>query len=65
MTNEVDVASGRRKTIPATFALHRGPMGFTNLMVNMRGQTVVLDSHVAGCCVITLDEVGPERSVTL
>lgn len=35
------------------------------MMVNMRGQTIVLDPHVAGCCVITLDEVGPERSVTL
>ena len=58
MTNEVDVASGRRKAIPATCALHRGPRGFTNLMVNMRGQTIVLDPHVAGCCVITLDEVG-------
>ena len=33
-------------------------MGFTNLMVNMRGQTIVLDPHVTGCCVITLDEVG-------
>ena len=28
------------------------------MMVNMRGQTIVLDPHVTGCCVITLDEVG-------
>lgn len=58
MTTEGHVASDRRKAIPATCALHRGPVGFANLMVNMRDQMIVLDPHVAGCCVITLDEAG-------
>jgi hypothetical protein len=57
MTTEGHVANDR-KAIPATCALHPGPMGFTNLMVNMREETIVLDPHVTGCCVITLDEAG-------
>jgi hypothetical protein len=58
MTAEGHVASDRRKAIPATCALHRGPVGFANLMVNMRHQMIVLDPHVVGCCVISLDEAG-------
>ena len=50
--------SGRRKTIPATCALHRGPIGFTNLLVSTRDGTIVLDPHVDGSCVIYLDQDG-------
>jgi hypothetical protein len=57
MTIEGHVAN-ERKAIPATCALHPGPMGFTNLMVNMHEETIVLDPHVTGCCVIMLDEAG-------
>jgi hypothetical protein len=52
------VRSGRRKTIPATCGLHRGPIGFTNLLVSKRDGTIVLDPHVDGSCVIYLDQDG-------
>jgi hypothetical protein len=51
-------SSGRRKAIPATCGLHRGPISFANLLVSMRGGTIVLDPHVTGSCVIFLDEDG-------
>lgn len=51
-------SGGRRKVIPATCALHRGPVGFTNLLVSKRAGTIVLDPHVTGSCVISLDEDG-------
>jgi hypothetical protein len=47
---------GRRKAIPATCGLHRGPIGFANLMVNEQDGTIVFDPHVTGECLITLDE---------
>jgi hypothetical protein len=50
-------SSGRR-AISATCALHRGPMGFTNLLVTKRNGTIVLDPHVDGSCVIFLDQDG-------
>jgi hypothetical protein len=46
-----------RKAIPATCQLHRGPVGFTNLMVNKCDDgSIVLDPHVTGSCVISLHE---------
>jgi hypothetical protein len=45
-----------RKAIPATCGLHRGPIGFANLMVSLQGDSVVLDPHVTGECLITFDE---------
>jgi hypothetical protein len=47
---------GRRKAIPGTCGLHRGPIGFANLMVNEQDGTIVFDPHVTGQCLITLDE---------
>jgi hypothetical protein len=55
-TSEGLSASESRKAIPATCALHRGAAGFTNLMVKTRHRMIVLDPHVDGCCVITLNE---------
>ena len=49
-------STGRRKAIPATCALHRGPIGFANLMVSLQGRSVAFDPHVTGECVITLQE---------
>ncbi len=49
-------STGRRKAIPATCGLHRGPIGFANLMVSLQGRSVALDPHVTGECVITLRE---------
>lgn len=51
-------STGRRRAIPATCGLHRGSVGFTNLLVSMRDGTIVLDPHVTGSCVISLDEHG-------
>ncbi len=48
----------RRKAIPATCGLHRGPIGFANLLVSKQGGSIVLDPHVTGACVISLDEDG-------
>ncbi len=45
-----------RKVIHATCALHRGPVGFANLVVSKRGGTIVFDPHVTGSCVLTLAE---------
>jgi hypothetical protein len=50
--------SGQRRTVPATCELHRGPIGFTNLLVSKRDGTIVLDPHVDGSCVIYLDQDG-------
>jgi hypothetical protein len=47
---------GNRKAIPVSCALHRGPRGFANLMVEKRGEEIVLDPHVTGACVIIFDE---------
>jgi hypothetical protein len=47
---------GRRKAIPGTCGLHRGPIGFANLMVNERDGRIVFDPHVTGECLISLDE---------
>jgi hypothetical protein len=45
-----------RRVIPATCSVHRGPVGFTNLVVSRREGTIVLDPHAVGSCVISLDE---------
>jgi hypothetical protein len=46
-----------RRVLPATCALHRSPTGFTNLVVrNLDDGRIEFDPHVAGACVITLDE---------
>jgi hypothetical protein len=45
-----------RKGIPTTCGLHRGPIGFANLMISKQGESFVLDPHVTGECLITLNE---------
>ncbi|MGH3710496.1 MAG: hypothetical protein ACRDRQ_20865 [Pseudonocardiaceae bacterium] len=55
-----------RRAIPVTCALHRGPRGFANLVVERQvnrdrqdGRDVteiVFDVHVTGACVIILEE---------
>ncbi|MGH3427917.1 MAG: hypothetical protein ACRDQZ_10190 [Mycobacteriales bacterium] len=55
----------RRKAIPATCGLHRGPVGFANLMVSMQSGSIVFDPHVTGACVITLDEKSAKTLLSL
>lgn len=38
----------------AVEALHRGPVGFANVVVSKRGGEIVFDPHVTGACVLTL-----------
>jgi hypothetical protein len=46
-----------RKAIPVSCALHGGPRGFANLVVERKhGGEIVLDPHVTGACVIIFDE---------
>ena len=44
-----------RTAIPVSCALHRGPRGFANLVVEKQGSEIVLDPHVlrheALCCI--------------
>jgi hypothetical protein len=55
-TPESRPARENRKAIPVSCAVHRGPRGFANLMVEKRGEEIILDPHVTGACVIILDE---------
>lgn len=50
--------SDNRRVIHATCTVHRGPIGFANLLVRKRDGEIELDPHVDGSCVITLDEPG-------
>jgi hypothetical protein len=50
--------SGNRRVIHASCTLHRGPVGFANLVVRKVDGTIELDPHVDRGCVILLDEDG-------
>lgn len=57
MTGEDNPTSDQRRlVIHATCALHRGPAGFTNVLVSKRDETIELDPHVTRACVCTLAE---------
>jgi len=45
-----------RRAIGVTCALHKGPRGFTNLVVEKQGGEIILDPHVTGECVLIFDE---------
>ena len=49
-------ALANRRAIGVTCAVHRGPRGFANLVVEKQGGEIILDPHVTGECVIILDE---------
>lgn len=46
----------RRKAIPATCQLDRGPVEPADLMVSRHCGMIVFDPQVPGSCVISLDE---------
>jgi len=46
----------RRVVIHASCLVHRGPVGFTNLVVSQRGSEIELNPHVDGSCLLTLAE---------
>jgi hypothetical protein len=49
--------------IHATWALHRGPTGFVNVVVTKRDGTIELDTHT-GSCVLTPAEMRPSLFAT-
>ncbi len=50
--------TGNRRVIHASCSVHGGCRGFTNLAVSKLDGEIMLDPHVTGACVITLDESG-------
>lgn len=44
------------RTVGATCRTHRGCKGFCNLRMTKVNDEIMLDPHVTGCCVISLDE---------
>ncbi len=47
----------KRRTIPVTCTTHSGGKNFCNLMMTKEDDgTIVLNPHVANCCVLRLDE---------
>ena len=49
------VRGSHRRVVMTTCQAH-GAAGFTNLLVAKEHGAIVLNSHVANCCVIRLDE---------
>lgn len=54
-----------RKAIPVTCALHQGPRGFANLVVERQGGDIIFDPHVTGACVIIFDDAGANTLFTI
>jgi hypothetical protein len=52
---ESGVRGSHRRVIMTTCQAH-GAVGFTNLLVTKENGTIVLNPHVANCCVLRLDE---------
>ena len=49
--------SRNRRTIPVTCTTHGGGTNFCNLLMTKEDDgIIVLDPHVANCCVLRLDE---------
>lgn len=46
-----------RRAVGVACALHKGPRGFANLVLEKQGDEIILDPHVTGECVLLLDEV--------
>ncbi|MBV8542455.1 MAG: hypothetical protein JO268_18310 [Pseudonocardiales bacterium] len=47
-----------RCVFPATCTIHGGTPGFTNLAVSRHRGGIMIDPHVTGSCVLTLDGNG-------
>jgi hypothetical protein len=52
------VSCPNSRMIPVSCIPHRGSRGFAILMVDRRGEEVVLEAQVSGGCTIIFDEVG-------
>jgi hypothetical protein len=47
--------NGHRRVVMTTCQAH-GAAGFTNLLVTKEDRAIVLNPHLANCCVLRLDE---------
>jgi hypothetical protein len=54
-----------RQAIPVTRALHKGPRGFANLVVERQRGDIIFDPHVTGACVIIFDDDAANTLFTL
>jgi hypothetical protein len=45
-----------RRAIGVACAVHKGPRGFANLVLEKQGDEIIFDPHVTGECVIILEE---------
>ena len=52
---ETGVCEGHRRVVMTTCQAH-GAAGFTNLLVTKEDGIIVLNPHLANCCVLRLDE---------
>jgi hypothetical protein len=52
------VADENSGTIPVSCVPYRGARGFATLVVEKRGEEIVLDAQVTNGCMIILDEAG-------
>ncbi|MGH3831517.1 MAG: hypothetical protein ACRDRS_13915, partial [Pseudonocardiaceae bacterium] len=59
-TGDTGAPRANRGAVSATCAMHRGPRGFANLVLEKRlepdGAEIILDPNVTGACVLILDE---------
>jgi hypothetical protein len=54
-SSSVPVTSSYRRVLMTTCQAH-GAAGFTNLLVTKENGVIVLNPHLANCCVLRLDE---------
>ena len=54
-SSSVPVTGSYRRVLITTCQAH-GAAGFTNLLVTKEGAFIVLNPHLANCCVLRLDE---------
>lgn len=52
---ESNAPSSHRRVVVTTCQAH-GAVGFTNLLVTKQDGIIVLNPHIANCCVLRLDE---------
>ncbi|MEO7193337.1 MAG: hypothetical protein ABIZ05_00700 [Pseudonocardiaceae bacterium] len=55
-TGDTGAPCANRRAIGVTCAVHKGPRGFANLVLEKQGDEIIFDPHVTGECVLILDE---------
>ncbi|MGH3825644.1 MAG: hypothetical protein ACRDQX_00500 [Pseudonocardiaceae bacterium] len=55
-TGDTGAPCANRRAVGVTCAMHRGPRGFANLVLEKQDGEIIFDPHVTGECVLILDE---------